>query len=211
MGQRRFLISPPRFLLQDFDLADISLYPLLPQSTIALLVPKTRTITQSFPLSPYEYLTSLDTLPLETSEISSNIKSLVVATTTLLRGPDLPCIGRIYVFDIIPVAPDPDIPESSLRLKLLAKEEVKGAVSSVSGVGEEGFMAVVQGMKIMVRGLKEDGSLLPVAFLDTGGIGGGEIKELKGTGLCCVGDAARGVWLVGYSVRPLHLFQDAQD
>ena len=66
-------------------------------------------------------------------------------------------------------------------------------------------MAVVQGMKIMVRGLKEDGSLLPVAFLDTGGIGGGQIKELKGTGLCCVGDAARGVWLVGYSVCRLHV------
>ena len=67
-------------------------------------------------------------------------------------------------------------------------------------------MVVAQGMKIMVRGLKEDGTLLPVAFLDTGGIGGGEVKELKGTGLCCVGDVARGACLVGYSVRvQLHI------
>lgn len=51
----------------------------------------------------------------------------------------------------------------------------------------------------MVRGLKEDGTLLPVAFMDMQCYTS-VVKELKGTGLCLMGDAVKGVWLVGYYV-----------
>ena len=55
----------------------------------------------------------------------------------------------------------------------------------------------------MVRGLKEDGSLLPVAFLDMQCYVS-VVKELEGTGLCLMGDAVKGVWFCGYSVRDPH-------
>lgn len=52
----------------------------------------------------------------------------------------------------------------------------------------------------MVRGLKEDGSLLPVAFLDMQCYVS-VVRELEGTGLCLMGDAVKGVWFCGYTVR----------
>jgi cleavage and polyadenylation specificity factor subunit 1 len=52
----------------------------------------------------------------------------------------------------------------------------------------------------MVRGLKEDLSILPVAFMDMRYYVK-VAKELKGTGLCILGDAISGLWFTGYSVR----------
>ena len=52
----------------------------------------------------------------------------------------------------------------------------------------------------MVRGLKEDGSLLPVAFLDMQCYVS-VVRELEETGLCLMGDAVKGVWFCGYTVQ----------
>ena len=133
---------------------------------------------------------------------------MVCVGTTLLRGEDLPAMGRVYVFAIIDVVPEPEHPETGKALKLFAKEEVKGAVTSLSGVGTQGFLLVAMGQKVMVRGLKEDGTLLPVAFMDVqcyvsvarelGPLGP---ETIEGTGLCLIGDAVKGVWLTGYMVR----------
>lgn len=60
---------------------------------------------------------------------------------------------------------------------------------------------VAQGQKCLVRGLKEDGTLLPVAFIDMQCYVT-VVKELKGTGMCLMADAIKGVWLTGYYVRP---------
>ena len=51
----------------------------------------------------------------------------------------------------------------------------------------------------MVRGLKEDGTLLPVAFMDMQCFVS-VVRELEGTGLCLMGDAVKGVWFAGYMV-----------
>ncbi len=107
--------------------------------------------------------------------------------------------GSIYIFDVIPVVPEPDRPETRRRLKLLAKEEVKGAVTALCEVGTQGFLLAAQGQKCMVRGLKEDGSLLPVAFMDMM-CHVSAARCLPGTGLCVLADAVKGVWFVGYFV-----------
>ena len=126
-------------------------------------------------------------------------QELVVIGTTLLRGEDLASLGRIYVFDIIDVVPEPDRPVTGHKLKLIAKEDVKGAVTALSEIGQEGFLLAAQGQKCMVRGLKEDRTLLPVAFMDVQCYVS-SAKELKGTGLCVMGDPMKGVSFVGYSV-----------
>lgn len=141
----------------------------------------------------------IQTMSLETSETSSLRKELVVVGTTLVRGEDLSCQGRIYVFNVIDVVPEPDHPETGLKLKLIAKEEVKGAVTAVSEIGSQGFLLVAQGQKCMVRGLKDDGTLMPVAFMDMQCYVT-VAKELKGTSLCMMADAIKGIWLTGYYV-----------
>lgn len=143
-------------------------------------------------------------MSLETSEITHERQSLVVAGTALIRGEEFPAVGRIYVFSITDVVPDPDRPETGKKLKLIAKEEVKGAVTSLSEIGTQGFLLAAQGQKCMVRGLKEDGTLLPVAFMDMQCYVSAA-KELKGTGLCVMSDALKGIWFVGYTEDPYQL------
>lgn len=145
-------------------------------------------------------MTCAQTISLEVSEHTHERQNLVCVGTALLRGPDLPSLGNIYIFAVIPVVPEPDHPETGRALKLITKEEVKGAVTSLSGIGTQGFLLVAQGQKCLVRGLKEDGSLLPVAFLDMQCYVS-VVKELEGTGLCLMGDAVKGVWFCGYTVR----------
>lgn len=142
-------------------------------------------------------------LDLEISEGSHQRKNLVVVGSSIVKGEDVMTRGCLYIFEVVNTVPDPNILEASHKLKLLTREEVKGAVTSLSAVGGQGFLLVSQGQKCMVRGLKEDGSLLPVAFMDMQ-FYTSVLKELKGTGLCLMGDALKGFWFVGYSVS--HVF-----
>ena len=141
----------------------------------------------------------IKTMSLEISENTHKRRPLVVVGTGILRGEDLNTQGCIYVFDIIDVVPEPGHPETGRKLKLLAKVKDKGAVTAVSQVGSEGFLLAAHGQKCMVRGLKEDNTLLPVAFLDIQTYVS-IARELRGTGLCVLGDAMKGIWLAGYTV-----------
>lgn len=109
---------------------------------------------------------AMKTMSLEVSENTHERRDMIVVGTSLARGEDIPSRGCIYVFEIIEVVPDPEQPETNRRLKLIGKEPVKGAVTALSEIGGQGFLIAAQGQKSMVRGLKEDGSLLPVAFMD---------------------------------------------
>ena len=134
------------------------------QPTIFLIL--TDSLYSRHDLDPGEVVMSIKTMSLEISEHTHERQSLIVVGTAIIRGEDLPAIGRIYVLDIIDVVPEPDHPETGKKLKLIAREEVKGAVTALSEIGTQGFLLAAQGQKCMVRGLKEDGSLLPVAFMD---------------------------------------------
>ena len=139
-------------------------------------------------------------MSLEASEHTHKRKEMAVVGTAILRGEDLNVQGSIYVFDILDVVPEPEHPETSRKLRLFAKVKDKGAVTALSSIGSEGFVLVAQGQKCLVRGLKEDHSLQPVAFIDTQCYTS-VLKELSGSGLCIFGDVAKGLWLVGYTVR----------
>ncbi|KAL8824130.1 MAG: hypothetical protein Q9170_008244, partial [Blastenia crenularia] len=174
-----------------------SFLPQVERGTLKLLDRATWTVIDEYPLAPAEVIMHIKTMNLEISEYTHERQSLIVAGTAVLGGEDLPAQGRIYVFNVIPVVPEPDRPETGHRFKLIAKEEIKGAVTALSEVGTQGFLLAAQGQKCMVRGLKEDGTLLPVAFMDMQCYTS-VVKELKGTGLCLMGDAIKGVWLAGY-------------
>lgn len=131
--------------------------------------------------------------------MSNERKNVLVVGTSIVRGEDVVPRGRIHIFSFIDVVPESGSKSPGKRLKAFAKEEVKGAVTAISGIGGQGFLIVAQGQKCLVRGLKEDGSLLPVAFMDVQCYVN-VLKELKGTGICIIGDALKGLWLIGYSV-----------
>ncbi|KAI9668969.1 MAG: mRNA cleavage and polyadenylation factor subunit [Trizodia sp. TS-e1964] len=186
---------------QEWRREDNQFKPQTDQGSLTLVSPINWSIIHTHPLDQFEVALCIKTLSLETSEIMPERKTLIVVGTYINRGVDLAARGRIYIFEVIHCIPEPGRPETDRRLKLVSKEEVKGAVTSLSAIGSQGFLLVAQGQKCLVRGLKEDGSLLPVAFMDTL-CHVSFARELAGTGLWIMGDALKGVWFSGYSEDP---------
>jgi cleavage and polyadenylation specificity factor subunit 1 len=151
-----------------------------------------------------ETVTALKVMDLEVSENSHEQKPLVVVSTAAQRGEDMPAKGTVIVYDIIDVVPEPGIPESGYRLERLAREESRGAITSLAGPFPGGFLGTAQGLKLMIRGLKEDGSFLPVAFLDAQSFTH-TLKVLPGRGMWLAGDAWKGLWFGGFTEEPYKL------
>lgn len=183
----------------DWKNEDATCLPQVEQGSVKLLSSTTFNIIDSFPLEYAERAMCIKSMNLELSEETHERKELIVVGTAVTKGEDMVARGCIYIFDVVDVVPQPGVPETDLKLKLIAKEEVKGAVTSLSRIGSQGFLLAAQGQKCMVRGLKEDLSILPVAFMDMKYYVN-VAKELPGTGLCILGDAMNGLWFVGYSV-----------
>ncbi|KAG6063323.1 hypothetical protein E4U32_001379 [Claviceps aff. humidiphila group G2b] len=180
----------------------LSFPPMMPRGVLKLINPVTWTVIHTLEMESCESIESMKTLHLEVSEETKERRMLVAVGSALSKGEDLPTRGRVQVFDIVTVIPEPGRPETNKRLKLMAKEEIpRGAVTALSEIGAQGLMLVSQGQKCMVRGLKEDGSLLPVAFLDMS-CHVSSVKELPGTGLCLMADAFKGLWFAGYTEEP---------
>lgn len=187
---------------RDWQREDIPFKPSVERSFLRLISPINWSIIDSVELEPFESIMCIKTLNLEISEVTNERKQLVTVGTAISRGEDQPTKGRIYVYDVVIVVPEPEKPETNKKLKLIAKEDIpRGAITAVSEIGTQGFMLVAQGQKCMVRGLKEDGTLLPVAFMDMNTYVTAA-KELRGTGLCVMADAVKGVWFAGYTEEP---------
>lgn len=182
---------------------DISFRPQVSQYTIHLLSSATHDLLDSFSLPATELVTSIKVAPLEISEHTHEQKSLIIVGTTLLRGEDLPAKGAVYVFDILDVVPEPGQVETGFRLSVTAREEVKGAITAVEGF-PGGLIGTAQGQKIMIRGLKEDRSCLPVAFLDAQCYIA-TLKTLGSSGFWLAGDAWKGLWFGGFTEEPYKL------
>jgi len=148
---------------------------------------------------PDESILSMKIINLEISERTHERRPMIVVGTAKIQGEDYGCGGSIYVFDVMQVVPDPEHPERTKSLKMVAKEDLRGPVTALSEIGDQGLLIAAQGQKIMVRGLKEDNTLLPVAFLDVQTMVS-SIKNVKGTGLVLVADFMKGLWLIGFSV-----------
>ncbi|EXJ91000.1 hypothetical protein A1O1_04107 [Capronia coronata CBS 617.96] len=174
------------------------------QSSLKLVSAKSYSIISQYHFDASERILCVQCLNLEVSEETHERKDLIVVGTAVVKGENVTTRGNLYIFDVVDVVPQPDVPESDLKLKLITKEELRGAVSAVCDIGSQGFVLAAQGQKCMVRGLKEDMSILPVAFLDMRYYVH-VARELPGTGLCILGDAFSGLWLVGYSEEPYKL------
>lgn len=194
-----FTLDPSETYHYELPKEDINFKPTVERGVLKLIDEKTWSIIDTHLLDPQELVLCVKTLNLEVSETTHERKDLIAVGTSIVHGEDLATRGRIRIFDVITVVPEPGRPETNKRLKLIVKDEVKGAVSAVSELGTQGFLIMAQGQKCMVRGLKEDGTLLPVAFMDMQCYVT-SLKSLPNTGMLLMGDAFRGVWFTGYTV-----------
>ncbi|KAI1465395.1 CPSF A subunit region-domain-containing protein [Daldinia caldariorum] len=181
---------------------DLTFKPVVERGQVKLINPSSWTVIDTIEMDPCEMIMCIETLNLEVSEATNERKHLIAIGTAVSRGEDLPIRGRVLVYDVVTVIPEPGKPETNKKLKFVANEDIpRGAVTAISEIGTQGLMLVAQGQKCMVRGLKEDGTLLPVAFMDMSCYVTA-VRELKGTGLCLMADAVKGVWFTGYTEEP---------
>lgn len=186
----------------DWAKESITFKPQFERGKLLLISPLSWSVIDTVEMEPCEVIMCVKTLNLEVSESTNERKQLFTVGTAISRGEDLAVRGRVYVFDVVSVIPEPGRPETNHKLKLVAKEDIpRGAVTAISEIGTQGLMLVAQGQKCLVRGLKEDGTLLPVAFMDMNCYVT-SAKELSGTGLCVMADAFKGVWFTGYTEEP---------
>lgn len=181
---------------------DMNFKPHVERGVLKVIDEMTWSVLDTHVLDPQEVILCIQTLNLEVSENTHERKQVIAVGTSTVRGEDLATKGCIRIFEVITVVPDPDRPETNRKLRLIVKDEVKGAVSAISELGSQGFMIMAQGQKCMVRGLKEDGTLLPVAFMDMQCYVT-VLKTLPNSGMLLMGDAYKGLWFTGYTVRSL--------
>ncbi|WPH02696.1 Hypothetical protein R9X50_00556200 [Acrodontium crateriforme] len=182
---------------------DITLRPQIPLYTVYIISAKTQEVVGTVEMPYTETITALKVMSLEVSEHTHEQRSMVVVGSAALRGEDMPARGAVTVFDIINVVPDPDRPETGIKLKIFSREETKGAITAVDAF-PGGLIGTAQGQKIIVRGLKEDGSCLPVAFLDAQ-CHTSTLKSLGKSGMWLAADAWKGLWFGGFTEEPYRL------
>ena len=184
----------------DWVKEDTTFFPRVERGILKVFDAQTWAIIDTHVLDPQEVILCIKTLNLEVSEVTHERKALIAVGTSIVRGEDLATKGNIRIFEVITVVPEPERPETDRRLRLIVKDEYKGAVSAISELGTQGFLIMAQGQKCMVRGLKEDGTLLPVAFMDMQCYVT-VLKSLPNSGMLLMGDAFKGLWFTGYTVR----------
>jgi cleavage and polyadenylation specificity factor subunit 1 len=182
---------------------DIAVRPQVPQYTLHLLSAKSHRILYSMEMPYTETITTLKVMPLEASELTHEQKSLVVVGSAQQRGEDMPAKGALTVLETLDVVPEPNDEETGVKLHVISREEPRGAVTAIETfLG--GLIGTAQGQKLMVRGLKEDGSCLPVAFLDAQ-CQMVSLKTFARSGMWLGADVWKGLWFGAFTEEPYKL------
>ncbi|KAG2161842.1 hypothetical protein VTO58DRAFT_109667 [Aureobasidium pullulans] len=181
---------------------EITLRPKTLQFRVHLYDAKADRIIDTYDIPPYELVTSMEVMSLEVSEITHHHKLLVALGTISQRAENYAAKGCIYTLEIIDVVPEPGQPETGKKFRVFGREETKSGITALMGIA--GLVGTAQGQKLMIRGLREDGSCLPVAFLDAQCYMT-SLKTLASSKLWIAADAWKGLWFGGFGEEPYKL------
>lgn len=115
-------------------------------------------------LDEWEHVTCLKNVSLAYEGTRSGLKGYIAVGTNYNYGEDITSRGRILIYDIIEVVPEPGQPLTKNRFKTIYAKDQKGPVTAISQV--VGFLVSAVGQKIYIWQLK-DNDLVGVAFIDT--------------------------------------------
>ncbi|KAJ1511504.1 Cleavage and polyadenylation specificity factor subunit 1 [Coelomomyces lativittatus] len=162
-GMKVPFISPE--ILEQRQLPEGAYPPQVRQFQVDLISTVNLAIADSYFFDEYEYVLAVVTVPLECKQAPSGKKPFLVVGTSFAKGEDVATRGKLYVFDVITVVPEPGKPETSHRLKLLAVEDVKAPVTALASF--HGHLLVGTGAKIILYDFEDMERLIGVAFHDT--------------------------------------------
>lgn len=112
----------------------------------------------------WEHITCLKNVALAYEGARSGLKGYIAMGTNYNYSEDITSRGRIFLFDIIDVVPEPGKPLTKNKIKMIYAKEQKGPVTAITHV--VGFLVTAVGQKIYIWQLK-DNDLIGIAFIDT--------------------------------------------
>ncbi|KAK4304859.1 hypothetical protein Pmani_023216 [Petrolisthes manimaculis] len=117
-----------------------------------------------YSLEAWEHVTSFKNVILAYEGDRSGLRGYLAIGTTYCFGEDITCRGRILIFDVIDVVPEPGQPLTKNRLKMLYEGEQKGPVTAIAHCC--GLLVTAIGQKVYIWQLKNS-DLVGMAFIDT--------------------------------------------
>ncbi|KAG8744304.1 mRNA cleavage and polyadenylation factor subunit [Ceratobasidium sp. 414] len=175
-------------------------------SALELITPDTWVTVDGYEFAQNEFVNAVESVPLETLSTEKGLKDYIVVGTTISRGEDLAVKGATYVFEVVEVVPEPGTKTRPYKLRLLCREDSKGAVTALCGMN--GYLVSSMSQKIFVRAFDLDEKLTGVAFMDVG-VYVTSLRPLKN--LLLVGDMVKSVWFVAFQEEPFKLVPISKD
>jgi cleavage and polyadenylation specificity factor subunit 1 len=141
-------------------------YPLQEKFSLMLFSPVSWDVIPNtkIDLDEWEHVNCLKNVALAYEGTRSGLKGYIAVGTNYNYGEDVTSRGRILIYDIIEVVPEPGQPLTKNRFKEIYAKDQKGPVTALSQV--KGFLVSAVGQKIYIWQLK-DNDLVGVAFIDT--------------------------------------------
>jgi len=140
-------------------------HPMLDKFVIQLFSPVTwePIPNTKFDLDEFERASCMQSVSLKSEGTVSGMKPYIALGTNYAYNEDITCRGRIVIFDVIEVVPEPGLPLTKNKLKVEYDKEQRGAITALDDV--QGFLVTAIGQKIYIWQLKDD-DLCGIAFID---------------------------------------------
>eukprot|EP00833_Pecoramyces_ruminatium_P003951 jgi/Orpsp1_1/1177983/evm.model.c7180000063622.1 len=174
--------------------------PLTVIYSLELVSPITWETVDKIDFEEYETVLTVKCLDLECKQTTSGKKKFLVIGTGFLKGEDVTTKGKIYVYDIIDVIPEPNNPQTNHKFKLLFVNDEKGPVTNVCA--SKGYLLAAIGNKVIIHSFEDTEKLSGIAFLDVN-MYVNTIKSIKN--FILIGDAFKSIWFCAFQEEPAKL------